>query len=150
VRPFRRHLIVSAPADEIDRRWPYVWDVSHGLYFRPEGGGLLLSACDETPAVADVCVADPAVAEQLARKVDLFMPRLADVSVRRMWAGLRTLAPDENFVIGPDPQVEGFIWCAALGGHGVTASAAVGRMAAEAVGGRVTPAEHAPVRFCNR
>jgi D-arginine dehydrogenase len=147
VQPFRRHLVASAPTDAVDVHAPYLWDVSHGLYFRPESGGLLLSACDETAAAADACAIDPSVAELLAHKVERFMPRLADLSVLRMWAGLRTLTPDRNFVVGPDPNAEGFIWCAGLGGHGVTASAAVGRMAADAVVGRATPAAHAPGRF---
>ena len=28
--------------ERIDADWPFIWDVEHGLYFRPESGGLLL------------------------------------------------------------------------------------------------------------
>lgn len=147
VSPFRRHIVVSGPMAAVDRRWPYVWDVTHGFYFRPEGGGLLMSPCDETPHAAGHAAADPEAAVMLGEKLGRFMPRLSDLRVRRMWAGLRTLTPDGNFVIGADPRLEGFVWCSGLGGHGVTASAAVGRWTADAVLGLPTPAAHSPRRF---
>ena len=37
---------------------------------------------------------------------------------------------DDDFLIGPDPDVDGLFWAAALGGHGVSCSAGVGRLAA--------------------
>jgi glycine/D-amino acid oxidase-like deaminating enzyme len=92
-------------------------------------------------------VADPEAVELLASKVARAMPGLAHVPVRRSWAGLRTLTPDGNFVIGADAYIRGFIWCAGLGGHGVTASPAAGRLAAMSVMGRRPPPEHSPTRF---
>jgi glycine/D-amino acid oxidase-like deaminating enzyme len=49
----------------------------------------------------------------------------------RFWAGIRTHAADARFVIGPDPDVEGVVWCGALGGHGITCAEPVGRIAAD-------------------
>ena len=83
----------------------------------------------------------------LAEKLEHAFPRLADLPIQRTWAGYRTLTPDGRFVIGPDPSLAGFVWCAGLGGHGVTTSAAVGRLAAQAVLGEAVPPEHAPARF---
>ena len=124
-----------------------MWDETHGLYFRPESGGLLLSPCDETDYAPGDVASDPAAAGHLAEKLARWMPRLAGVAVRRTWAGLRTLAPDSHFVIGEDPVRRGFFWCAGLGGHGVAASAAAGRLAADAVLERPVPPAHAPARF---
>src|SRR5438105_2807201 len=64
--PHRRHLFESrrAPADG---NAPFVWDLENGLYFRPEGRGMLLSACDEEPhppAAPDVA---PGAERDLAR-----------------------------------------------------------------------------------
>ena len=39
---------VSPPTPWVDPNWPFVWDVTHDIYFRPEGEGLLLCACDQT------------------------------------------------------------------------------------------------------
>ena len=131
LKPCRRHLFVSPPMDWVDARWPFVWDVSHDIYFRPEGEGLLLCACDQTELAPGDPPVDESVREMLAEKIDRFMPALNGVSISRGWAGIRTLTPDGRFVIGWDLQIENFFWVAGLGGHGMTTSAAVGALAAE-------------------
>lgn len=150
LQPHRRHLFVTPPLSWIDARWPYVWDLTHEFYFRPESGGLLLSACDQVPHLAGEVGVDPAVVESLAAKLLRFAPRLAEIPIRRSWAGLRTLTPDGHFVIGRDPRLCGFVWCAGLGGHGVTVSPAAGRLAAEAVLGAPPAVAHSPLRFHER
>lgn len=147
LRACRRHLYLSARLDWVPPSWPIVWDLSHALYFRPEPPGLLLSACDESEQAPGPAATDPAVSELLAHKLTRYVPRLANLPIARSWAGLRTLTPDGGFVLGRDPRLEGFVWCAGLGGHGVTVGPAVGRLAAEAALGRPTPPEHAPERF---
>jgi D-arginine dehydrogenase len=74
------------------------------------------------------------------------------VSIHRYWAGFRTIANDGRFVIGWDPQAEGFFWVAGLGGHGVTTSSAVGALAADLLtAGRDKEAEaFSPARFSKR
>jgi glycine/D-amino acid oxidase-like deaminating enzyme len=150
LRACRRHLFATGPLSWVERDWPIVWDVSHDFYFRPEPPGLLLSPCDESEQAPGLPVVDPGAASLLASKLGRFMPRLGDLPLARAWAGLRVLTPDGRFVIGRDPRVEGFVWCAGLGGHGMTTSAAVGRVAAEAVLGRESPPAHSPARFLER
>ena len=147
--PCRRHLFVSAPLPWADKGWPFVWDVSHDIYFRPEGEGLLLCACDQTELPPGDPPLDPAVQETLAEKIHRWMPRLTDVTISRSWAGLRTLTDDGCFVIGGDPKVAGLFWVAGLGGHGVTTSAAVGNLAASLLLGDEVESSHAysPGRF---
>jgi len=147
LRPCRRHLAVSHAVEGVAPGWPFVWDVSEGIYFRPEPPGLLLCACDEDEQPPGEAVADPGVLEMLAQKITRHLPRLAGVRVARYWAGLRTLTPDGAFAIGRDPRLGGLVWCAGLGGHGVTTSAAAGRLAAEAVLGRPAVAAHDPGRL---
>ena len=50
-------------------------------------------------------------------------------------------------MIGRDPQVSGLFWVAALGGHGLTTSWAVGRLAAQVYLGRKSPGVFDPARF---
>ena len=130
LRPCRRHLFVSPPIDWVDPNWPFVWDVTHDIYFRPEGEGLLLCACDQTELPPGDPPVEESVKELLAEKIENFMPALSGVSIQKGWAGFRTLTPDGRFVIGWDPKVENFFWVAGLGGHGMTTSAAVGDLAA--------------------
>jgi D-arginine dehydrogenase len=131
LRPCRRHLFVSGPLSWVDKDWPFVWDVTHDIYFRPEGEGLLLCACDQEELPPGDPPVNGNVQELLAEKIHNYIPALADVSISRGWAGFRTLTPDGRFVIGWDTELDGFFWVAGLGGHGMTTSAAVGRLAAD-------------------
>jgi glycine/D-amino acid oxidase-like deaminating enzyme len=149
LRPYRRHLFTSPPLDWVSSQWPFVWDVSHDIYFRPEGEGLLLCACDQEELPPGDPPVDPGVRELLAEKIDRYMPGLAGVSIHKYWAGFRTITADGRFVIGWDPRAPGFFWVAGLGGHGVTTSWAVGNLAAELlIAGQAQQAEDfSPARF---
>jgi D-arginine dehydrogenase len=131
LRPCRRHLFVSPPIDWVDPSWPFVWDVTHDIYFRPEGEGLLLCACDQTELPPGDPPVEESIKEMLAEKIEKFMPGLSGVSINKGWAGFRTLTSDGRFVIGWDPAVKNLFWVAGLGGHGMTTSAAVGELAAD-------------------
>ena len=52
-------------------------------------------------------------------------------SVASAWAGLRTFAPDESMVLGPDPDTPGFVWCVGQGGTGIQTAPAAGRLVAD-------------------
>ncbi len=131
--PTNRHLFVTPPLEWVDPQWCSVWDEREGLYFRPESGGLLLSGCDETPAEPGDYREDPMALEGLSEKLDRLQPGLGPLAVKATWVGQRVFAPDRRFVIGVDPDHERVVHVAGLGGHGVTASFAVGRLAAEIV-----------------
>ena len=60
-----------------------------------------------------------------------FQPGLGELLIMRTWVGQRIFAPDRRFVIGHDPRDRRIFHVAALGGHGVTVSPAVGALAAE-------------------
>lgn len=149
LRPRRRHLFVTAPLPWVDPIWPFVWDVAHDIYFRPDSGGLLLCPCDQDEMLPGIPPTDDSVQALLAEKVPRYLPTISNVAIKRSWAGLRTLSGDGRFVIGWDPQVRGFFWVAGLGGHGVTTSSSVGALAASLI---LNPdasesAEFSPKRF---
>ena len=131
--PRRRHLFQTAVDIPVARDWPFVWHNDIDVYFRPEGDGLLMSPCDATPHPPEEPRVDEAAHRMLAEKLARAFPALASARVASAWACLRTFARDERFVIGRDPELDGFVWVAALGGHGMTTSAAVGRLGAAAV-----------------
>jgi len=145
------HLHVSGPLPYVRRSWPYVWLMDGEAYLRAEGDGLLLSPCDETPWLAGVPPTDPTTAILLAEKLSRCAPGLADLTLRRSWACLRTVSPDGRPVIGPDPVLQGLYHVSALGGSGMTASAAIGELAAATIAGTrpdwLDPATVAPGRF---
>lgn len=148
LQPLRRHLTVlettQAPAGS-----PVVWRLEDGAaYFRPESGGALASACDETawPAVRQVPVDSEALVS-LGERLETLAPALAGAQVRRAWGCLRTFAPDRQFVAGPDARVDGLYWCAGLGGRGMTCGLGVGEVVAKSLAlGEAPPPEVLPGR----
>ncbi len=130
--PYRRHLLITEPLPQVNPRWPVVWVVGEEFYFRPESGGLLMSGCDTIKVAPDQGeTTDHAELERIAVKAARWLPSLSDARVARAWAGMRTFAPDELFVIGADPRVQGLFWVAGLGGHGITCAPVLGAIAAE-------------------
>ncbi len=130
MRVTRRHLMVSAPARDVCPEWPVVWDDRAGLYARPESSGLLVSACDISEVQPEPLKADPDVRHLLAEKTLRLLPSCGDLGMAHFWPGLRTLTDDDVPWLGADAQVEGLFWLAGFGGHGMSACAAAGRMAA--------------------
>jgi len=152
-KSYRRHLLLSKPIPGVDPRWPFVWDMTHALYFRPEEGGLLLSPCDQDPLPAGRCPAERELAWNRLRKRLVYFPKLPKISIRRCWGGLRTFSPDDNFCIGWDGKIKDFFWVAGLDGHGMTTSSAVGEFASDLLLGKkaepLFEANFSPKRFSN-
>jgi glycine/D-amino acid oxidase-like deaminating enzyme len=149
LRPCRRHLFVTAPLPWADPGWPFVWDLTHDLYFRPEAGGLLLCPCDQDEMAPGTPATEASIVELLAEKINRHLPGISNIAIKRSWAGLRTLTPDGRFVIGWDPKLNGFFWVAGIGGHGVTVSSSVGALAARLIleKGRPEAEQFSPRRF---
>jgi glycine/D-amino acid oxidase-like deaminating enzyme len=128
---YRRHIMVTGRVPQLDRQAPFVWYVDEDeLYVRPEVSGYLLSGCDATAMEACDARVAPEVEAEVVSRLRRITPWLADLPIARTWACLRTFAPDERPVVGWDPVVPWLFWVAGLGGHGATACAAIGKMAA--------------------
>jgi D-arginine dehydrogenase len=155
--PLRRTaFIVEAPEGVDARAWPTMIDTSEAFYFKPEGGRILISPCDETPSEpCDAWPEDLTIAECVER-----LQQRADIPVRRIlraWAGLRSFVADRTPVIGFEPGGEDFFWLAGQGGYGMQTGPAAGRTAAALALGEDLPldvrelglrAEHlSPERF---
>ncbi len=125
----RRHVFALAAAAPDA---PIVWAVDEReWYLRPAGAEVWASACDsELTAPGEVTPVTSAEAELR----DRLPARAAAAPLAQVWACQRTFAPDGPPMIARDPARPWLCWVAGLGGHGVTASLAVGRRAAEVVG----------------
>lgn len=139
--PTRRHLMVSSADPRIDPRQPILWSDDDEFYARPEAGGLMVSPCDEDAVDPDQLSTTTTALESARAKVRAVMPGQDVNAVAKFWAGLRTHAEDRRFVLGRDADVEGLVWAAGLGGHGITCAAAVGEVVAAAVLGVALPRE---------
>jgi glycine/D-amino acid oxidase-like deaminating enzyme len=120
---FKRHLAVLEVAPPDGASWWHLGDAE--VYARGEAGGVLASPCDETRGSPDDFeVAGDGVAPVRA---------LFGAPVRREWACVRSFTQDRKMRLGRDARRPWLVWAAGLGGHGATASAAIGETVARAV-----------------
>jgi D-arginine dehydrogenase len=139
LQPYRRTAITFDPPPGADvRTWPMTFDVAETWYFKPEAGRVMASPvdktatepCDAAPEEFDVAVA----IDRIERATTMTVAR-----VHSKWAGLRTFAPDEQPVIGADPDEPSFIWLAGQGGNGVMGAPAAAELAAAIATGSNLP-----------
>ena len=141
ITPYRRTAITfDAPIGCDFAAWPMTFDVAETWYFKPEGGRIMVSPVDKTPIEPCDCQPDEFDVATAADRIE----RATTMRVRHIhsrWAGLRSFAPDEEPVIGPDPVEPSFIWYAGQGGNGVMASPGGAHLAAAlATGGDIPDA----------
>ncbi|MDP6964057.1 MAG: FAD-dependent oxidoreductase [Planctomycetota bacterium] len=129
-RPHRRHLMVSAAMPDLDPYAPVVWATgTNEFYFRPESGGILISACDHElvdPRYGENI--DPNIIDRIATKAEYWLPHISEVQPKHLWSGLRTFGADNHFAVGPDPGIDKLYWVAGLAGHGMSTAYAVGQI----------------------
>jgi D-arginine dehydrogenase len=139
--PYRRTAITFDPPAGIDAaKWPMVFDVAETWYFKPEGGRIMASPVDKTlsppcdcaPEDLDVAIAVDRIEHATTMRIR---------RIHRKWAGLRTFVPDNDPVIGPDPEEPSFVWLAGQGGNGVMAAPAAARLAAALAMGEEVPGD---------
>jgi sarcosine oxidase subunit beta len=131
----RHQVAVTEPHPDLAaERVPMVFDLSAGLYWRPEEGGLLfgMSNPDEAPGVA-ASIDEPYLALMRQRLAEL-VPVTAGLGLRRIWAATIDYTPDHLPIIGPARQgtqpIAGAT-VASAGGAGMMWGPAVARAAAD-------------------
>jgi D-arginine dehydrogenase len=130
--PYRRHIIVTQTRDDFPiQDWPLTIDISRHFYFRPESGGILASPMDQEPMEPCDAWTDELQVARAADFLTRFTPKIAPKTISSKWAGLRTIAADNAPVVGEDPEVRGFFWCAGQAGHGMETAPALGDIAAD-------------------
>ncbi len=141
LQPKRRTVIAFVPPGvELDDDWPVVIDCDDEFYFKIDAGTVLGSPADETPV-------PPQDAQPEEIDVALTIDRIERATtfkverLLRSWAGLRSFVKDRVPVVGHDPEVEGFFWCAGQGGYGIETSNGMGRASAALAAGRGLPAD---------
>ena len=132
VRPLRRQLFFTDPFDELPSRFPLVIDLEHGWYMRREGEGLLLAGPQDAESSFNERVDFEAQEWTAARSLHR-VPILERARIARGWAGLYAISPDHHAIIGPFPEIEGFICANGFSGHGFQHSPAVGILVAELI-----------------
>lgn len=129
IQPMRRSAFLFPAPEGVDvSHWPTVIGVDESFYFKPDAGVLLGS-----PANADPVAAHDVVAEELDIATGIYrIEEVSSLRIRRpshVWAGLRSFAPDHEFVIGWDDTAPAFFWLAGQGGYGIQTAAGASALA---------------------
>jgi sarcosine oxidase, subunit beta len=131
----RHQVAVTEPHPDLaSERVPMVFDLSAGLYWRPEEGGLLfgMSNPDEPPGEA-ARVDEPYLAVMRQRLAEL-VPVTAGLGLRRTWAATIDYTPDHLPIIGPaiaGGEILAGATIVSAGGAGMMWGPAVARAAAD-------------------
>ncbi|HEY4056881.1 MAG TPA: FAD-binding oxidoreductase [Kofleriaceae bacterium] len=129
---FKRHLFVLEATAGANA--PFMWFLGREeLYVRPIGDGILVSVCDASREPAGDAQPDQVGEYALRTLLGRAAPEWADAAVDRVWACQRSFTPDRTMKLGRDPQRPWLAWAVGLGGHGATASAAVGETVAASI-----------------
>ena len=153
VAPYRRMSFVTEPFSTIPANVPMTIDFSTSLYFHPESGGFLFGMSNaEEPSSFNRTVDDDwmnKTVTELCRRAPVF----GDARIRRGWAGLYEITPDDNPVLGYVDEIEGLVVASGFSGHGYMQGPAVGRCISELiVDGKATTVDissFAPNRFAS-
>src|SRR5215469_9182186 len=131
----RHQVAVTEPHPDLrPGRVPMVFDLTAGLYWRPEEGGLLfgMSNPDERPG-ENVSV-DEAYLARMRERLAKLVPVTAGLGLRRTWAATIDYTPDHLPIIGPAIASGHLIngaFVASAGGHGMMWGPAVARAVAD-------------------
>jgi sarcosine oxidase subunit beta len=132
----RHQVAVTEPDPAFDvERQAMGFDLSAGLYWRLEEGGLLfgMSNPDEPPGPA--LEVDWPYMETMRERLAGFLPVTRNLGLRKVWAATIDYTPDHQPILGPaltagGDRIEG-VTVASPGGHGMMWGPAVAMIAAE-------------------
>jgi glycine/D-amino acid oxidase-like deaminating enzyme len=122
------------PAFQVERQ-AMGFDLSGGLYWRLEDGGLLfgMSNPDETPGLARSI--DWTYLDAMRRRLAQFLPVTDGLHLRKVWAATIDYTSDHLPILGPALKTDGSVidgvTVASAGGHGMMWGPAVARIAAD-------------------
>ncbi len=145
VKPLRRQIFITAPFHLTDKPVPLTIDFHRGWYFRPEGDGFLLSGpLDQEPSFN--LNIDYEARVEASENAMFRVPPFGKAQIARGWAGLYEISPDNHAILGPFPEVQGFILANGFSGHGFQHSPVVGKVIAELITeGKATTIDIAPL-----
>ena len=131
--PLRRQMLVTTPLPELPADFPFVIDFATGLYFHPEGPGILTGMAnqDQQPG-SDESVDLAWERVHLEAAVRRF-PMLEQAGMVRHWAGLYEMTPDAHPLLGRLGALDEFYIVAGFSGHGFMQGPIAGKLLAEVI-----------------
>jgi len=133
VKPYRRQVFVITDCEFIPRPVPMIIDMEKRSYFRGESADILTGMSDlEEPSSFNLNI-DQGFMEKVVNALVYRAPEMVRAKMLRGWAGLYTITPDDNPIIGRISDLEGFFCAVGFSGHGFQHGPATGRILSELI-----------------
>ncbi len=131
--PYRRQVFATAPFAQIPHDAPMTIDFHYSWYFRPEGPGIItgMSKLDQPPGF-DLTVDNEWMLKVIEHGIHR-APVFEEARIMRSWAGLYSVTPDNQPIMGIIPGLEGFVCAVGFSGHGFMLAPASGLTLAEII-----------------
>lgn len=131
----RHQVVVTEPHPDLaPDRLPMMFDVTSGIYWRPEEGGVMWGMSNPDEAPGESTSFDWDYYDTMRSRIATLLPVTASLGLRRTWAATIDFTPDHLPILGPlltaDGPVDGTV-VAAAGGHGMMWGPGVARAAAD-------------------
>lgn len=141
--PLKRQLYQTEDFDDLPQDVPMVVDVSTGFHFRRRAGGVTLTMPLPVSSAqveinrhlgqeAFALNLDENLWPLLQREIKRRCPTLALATIRRAWAGLYEMTPDDHPILGRT-EIEGFLCGCGFAGHGFMHAPMAARLLAESI-----------------
>jgi sarcosine oxidase subunit beta len=132
----RHQVAVSEPHEAFEvERLPMVFDLSAGLYWRLEEGGLLWGMSNPSEPPGPARSIDWPYLRSMQRRLNTMVPATRGLGIRKVWAATIDYTPDHLPILGPVVTTVGNLLegttVASAGGHGMMWGPAVARAAAD-------------------
>ncbi len=132
----RHQVAISEPHPDLEvEHQPMVFDMTAGLYWRLEEGGLLWGMSNPNETLGEARELDMGHLRKMQRRLAKLVPVTAGLGIRKAWAATIEYTPDHLPLLGPvvtnaRVEVDGLsVACAC--GHGMMWGPAVARCAAD-------------------
>ena len=131
----RHQVAVTEPHPDLDpSRLPMVFDLSAGLYWRPEEKGLLFGMSNPAEPPGPAVRVDKDYLARMRERLAELVPVTRGLGLRRVWAATIDYTPDHLPIIGPAVTSQGILngtTVASAGGAGMMWGPGVARAAAD-------------------
>jgi sarcosine oxidase, subunit beta len=135
ITPRHRQVYRATGVGGVPPDCPFVVDLGTGVYFHPDGSGLIFGGGDRegTPGLDETFRLEeaPRIIALLSRR----LPRAPEARLSGGWAGVRDMTPDDHAIVGPLPGTEALLVAAGFSGHGFMHSPALGEEIARMITG---------------
>ncbi len=141
----RHQVAVTAPHPALAPGLPMGFDVTAGLYWRPEDGGVLFGMSNPAEPPGEHTDIDWKYLKQMRDRLSELLPSSRGLPLHRVWAATIDYTPDHLPIVGAVHDADGPIPgldLAAAAGHGMMWGPAVSRLAADVVLDRASDILH--------